>query len=338
MNTSTHESCDTTSLPHGRTPEPLPEPNDFAADLRALRSKLNHSLKGKAETIELVLACLFARGHLLLEDLPGIGKTTLAKALAQSVHGQFGRIQCTPDLLPGDVTGFNIFDQRTREFEFKPGPIFADVLLADEINRATPRTQSALFEAMAERQVTIDKRTYPLADTFFVVATQNPIDSQGTYPLPDAQLDRFALRLTIGYPDQAHEFEMLAEDAGQAGREAAAATAHALPLHRLRAIQRHVASVVVAGPVRQYLIDLATATRNHPRVVCGISPRGLLIWQRVAQARAFLQSRDFVVPEDVQDTGPAVLGLRLASDHGLADQLAHEVLAQVAIPGSAIQA
>lgn len=328
MNITISESC---AAQQARSSASVPKLDEFAADLSTLRTTLNRSLKGKADTIELVLACLFARGHLLLEDLPGIGKTTLAKALAQSVHGQFGRVQCTPDLLPGDVTGFNIFDQRTREFDFKPGPIFADVLLADEINRATPRTQSALFEAMAERQVTIDKKTYPLAETFFVVATQNPIDSQGTYPLPDAQLDRFAVRLSIGYPDQAYELEMLAEDAGQSGTDQAPTT-QALPLQRLREIQRYVASILVTRPIHQYLIDLAAATRNHPRIACGISPRGLLIWQRLAQARAFLQSRDFVVPEDVQDTGPPVLGLRLAADHGFAEQLAREVLQQVPIP------
>jgi MoxR-like ATPase len=169
----------------------------LAAAVASIRSALNAALRGKEEVVEHVLACLLARGHLLIEDLPGLGKTTLAKALARAIGGRFARIQCTPDLLPGDITGFRVYDQMTREFEFLPGPVFADVLLADEINRATPRTQSALLEAMAERQVTVDTVRHALSDTFFVVATQNPVDQHGTYPLPEAQLDRFAMKLRI---------------------------------------------------------------------------------------------------------------------------------------------
>ena len=179
-------------------------------ELDGLRAALNQSLIGKTDVVEMVLACLLARGHLLFDDLPGLGKTTLAKAVAHAVGGQFARIQCTPDLLPSDITGFNVFNQKTREFEFREGPVFSDVLLADEINRTTPRTQSALFEAMAERQVTIDGRTYALGETFFVIATQNPVESHGAYPLPEAQLDRFAMKLRIGYPDAQSELAMLA--------------------------------------------------------------------------------------------------------------------------------
>ena len=186
------------------------------ATIDALRGALNHALIGKDEIIEMVLACLLARGHLLFDDLPGLGKTTLAKAVAHAVGGQFARVQCTPDLLPTDITGFNMFDQKTREFEFHRGPVFSDVLLADEINRATPRTQSALFEAMAERQVTIDGQSYPLNKTFLVIATQNPVESHGAYPLPEAQLDRFAMKLRIGYPNRASELEMLAANVGSA--------------------------------------------------------------------------------------------------------------------------
>ena len=177
--------------------------------IERLRAALNGVLRGKAEVVEHVLACLLARGHLLVEDLPGLGKTTLAKALAVALGGKFARVQCTPDLLPGDMTGFRVFDQHTREFEFLPGPVFADVLLADEINRATPRTQSALLEAMAERQVTVDNVRHVLSDTFFVIATQNPVEQHGTYPLPEAQLDRFAMKLRIGYPGRDHELAML---------------------------------------------------------------------------------------------------------------------------------
>ena len=182
-----------------------------------IRAALNRALRGKVEVVEHVLACLLARGHMLIEDLPGLGKTTLAKALAHALGGKFARIQCTPDLLPGDITGFRVFDQHTREFEFLPGPVFADVLLADEINRTTPRTQSALLEAMAERQVTVDNVRHVLSDTFFVIATQNPVEQHGTYPLPEAQLDRFAMKLRIGYPGPEHELAMLEAAVGRDG-------------------------------------------------------------------------------------------------------------------------
>jgi MoxR-like ATPase len=182
---------------------------DDACPVGGVRAALNAALRGKAEVVEHVLACLLARGHLLVEDLPGLGKTTLAKALAQALGGKFARVQCTPDLLPGDITGFRVYDQYTREFEFLPGPVISDVLLADEINRTTPRTQSALLEAMAERQVTVDNFRHVLSDTFFVIATQNPVEQHGTYPLPEAQLDRFAMTLRVGYPDQEHELAML---------------------------------------------------------------------------------------------------------------------------------
>ena len=179
------------------------DPMSFETIVR-MRAALNRALKGKEEVVEAVLAALLAGGHILFDDLPGLGKTTLGKALAAAVGGTFGRLQGTPDLLPSDVTGFNIFNRKTEDFEFRKGPVFADVLLADEINRATPRTQSALFEAMGERQVSVDGRTFPLAETFFVIATQNPVDHQGTFELPEAQLDRFALKLSIGYPDKSH--------------------------------------------------------------------------------------------------------------------------------------
>ena len=192
----------------------LPSTDTSIEILDALRLRLNSALVGKSEVVEMVIACVLAQGHLLFDDLPGLGKTTLAKALASSVGGKYSRVQCTPDLLPTDISGFNIYNQKTQEFEFRRGPIFSDLLLADEINRATPRTQSALFEAMAERQVTIDNQTMPLASTFFVIATQNPIESHGAYPLPEAQLDRFAIKLSIGYPAKADEIALLAENIG----------------------------------------------------------------------------------------------------------------------------
>src|SRR6266404_799905 len=212
-----------------------------------LCSTLNHALRGKPEVIEYVLACLLARGHLLLEDLPGLGKTTLAKALAEAIGGRFARVQCTPDLLPGDITGFSVFNQKTREFEFLPGPVFADVLLADEINRTTPRTQSALLEAMAERQVTVDNVRHSLAPTFLVIATQNPIEHHGTYPLPEAQMDRFAMKLSIGYPERDDELGLLAAAIGDLN--GTAVVGHVLEAGQLVALQEQVARITVSPNV-----------------------------------------------------------------------------------------
>jgi MoxR-like ATPase len=318
----------------GRLPCPdAVEPNvcSHQAAIDALRITLNEALIGKADVVELVLACLLARGHLLFDDLPGLGKTTLAKALAHAVGGVFARVQCTPDLLPSDVTGFNVFNQKTREFEFHEGPVFSDVLLADEINRATPRTQSALFEAMAERQVTIDRQTHPLSDSFFVIATQNPVESHGAYPLPEAQLDRFAMKLRIGYPDRGSELQMLAASVGTDGSARGAAVAILDP-RRLGRLQQHVADVAVSGIVQEYLVDLARVTREHREVTLGLSPRGLLIWQRVAQARAHLQGRDFVIPDDIQHVAGPVLEVRLSGDFDQATRVVDEILDAVPVP------
>jgi MoxR-like ATPase len=304
-------------------------PDRVVAKVAGLRAALNGALRGKREVIEQVLACLLARGHLLLEDLPGLGKTTLAKALALAAGGRFARVQCTPDLLPGDVTGFSVFNQKTREFEFLPGPVFADVLLADEINRTTPRTQSALLEAMAERQVTVDNVRHTLAATFFVIATQNPVEHHGTYPLPEAQLDRFAMKLSIGYPGREDEQELLAAAVGDL--KAGPAVGQVLDEGELAVIQEHVSRVAVSGNVRAYLVDLGRATRGHPQVALGLSPRGLLVWQRVAQAWAFLRQRPFVTPDDVQQVAAPVLGVRLGVADGAADVL-KQVLEAVPVP------
>lgn len=301
------------------------------AVINRLRDVLNEALIGKQEVVEMVLACLLARGHLLFDDLPGLGKTTLAKAVAHAVGGKFARVQCTPDLLPADITGFNVFNQRSREFEFREGPVFSDVLLADEINRATPRTQSALFEAMAERQVTLDGNTYPLSDSFFVIATQNPVESHGAYPLPEAQLDRFAMKLRIGYPDPRSELAMLAAQVGTAARPVREYRTVMQP-HELRALQAHVAGVTVSPALQQYLVDLATATRRHPAVTLGLSPRGLLVWQRVAQARAHLAQRDYVTPDDIQHVAGPVLEVRLAGNFDTAPRVIADILSTVAVP------
>jgi MoxR-like ATPase len=280
---------------------------DTSIALSRLRTRLNHVLLGKEEKIELVIACLIAGGHLLLDDLPGLGKTTLAKAIAECFGAKFARIQCTPDLLPSDVTGFNLFNQKTREFEFHSGPVFSDILLADEINRTTPRTQSSLFEAMAERQVTIDGVSRSLSETFFVIATQNPIDSHGAYPLPEAQLDRFAMKLEIGYPDRAAQLAIL----NQSKSRDQASPDSPLSIHTLRDLQRVVDQCRITTELQEYLVTLCEATRTHEGVRLGVSPRGMLIWQQVAKAWAVLQGRDFVVPDDIQSVAHPVLGVRL---------------------------
>jgi MoxR-like ATPase len=300
-------------------------------EVAAIRSALNAALCGKEALNEQVLTCLLARGHLLIEDLPGLGKTTLAKALAHALGGTFARVQCTPDLLPSDITGFRVFDPQARTFEFLPGPVFADVLLADEINRATPRAQSALLEAMAERQVTIDNVRHTLSESFFVIATQNPVEQHGTYPLPEAQLDRFAMKLRIGYPDREHEMEMLGAAIGS-GLEPVGRPNSPLGPGTLRGLQDRVSRVAVGLPVRDYLVRLAGASRAHRRVTLGLSPRGLLIWQRLAQACAFLDGRDFVTPDDVQALAIPLLEVRLGIEPEATGRVLDEILGSVAVP------
>lgn len=293
-----------------------------------LRKRLNEVLLGKEDRIELVIACLLAGGHLLLDDLPGLGKTTLAKAIAECFGAKFARIQCTPDLLPADVTGFNLFNQKSREFEFHSGPVFADILLADEINRTTPRTQSALFEAMAERQVTIDGDARQLSNTFFVIATQNPIDSHGAYPLPEAQLDRFAMRLEIGYPNRDAQLAIL----NQNKKERNGTAIQPLSGEELETLQQSVDRCHVAPEVQEYLIALCEESRGHEKVVLGVSPRGMLIWQQVAKAWAILNGRDFVTPDDIQDVAVPVLSVRLGVRSQNVDSVIESILSAVEVP------
>ncbi|HEY3965901.1 MAG TPA: MoxR family ATPase [Planctomycetaceae bacterium] len=306
----------------------------FAATTRT-RTFLNSVLRGKSDVVEQVLVCLLAQGHLLIEDRPGLGKTTLAKALAVAVGGRFARVQCTPDLLPGDITGFNIYNQKAHEFEFRRGPVFSEVLLADEINRATPRTQSALLEAMAERQVTVDTVRYPLSDEFFVIATQNPIDQHGTFPLPEAQLDRFTMKLSVGYPHPRDELQMLRD--AVAGPVSPGDEGPVFPERLLRDVQQHVSRLAIADSLQEYLVRLAEASRRHPQVVLGVSPRGLLVWQRAAQARAFLNQRAFVTPDDVQQTAIPVLSVRLGVDHSDPLPVIREILDSVPVPEYRVQ-
>jgi MoxR-like ATPase len=273
-----------------------------------LTKNLSLTIVGKAEAIRLVLIALLTGGHALLEDVPGVGKTLLAKSLARSIDGRFQRIQCTPDLLPTDITGTNIWNPSSREFEFLPGPVFANILLADEINRATPRTQSALLEVMEERQVTVDGVSRSVPNPFFVIATQNPIEYQGTFPLPEAQMDRFALSLTLGYPTAIEELQMLQRiQEGMTVEE----LQPCISLEEVQELRRGVALVKVEDSLQKYLLNLVRATRTDEEITLGVSPRGAVALQRAAQALAFLESRDYAIPDDVKFLAPHVLSHRL---------------------------
>lgn len=263
---------------------------------------------GKRPIIELALIALLSEGHVLIEDVPGMGKTMLARAIAISTGLEFKRIQCTPDLLPNDVTGVSIFNQKKREFEFRPGPAFTNILLADEINRATPRTQSALLEAMGESQVSVDGVTYSLARPFMVLATQNPIEFEGTFPLPEAQMDRFLLRLSIGYPDLADEDTMMQI---QQIRHPIENLKQVVDGDQIPELQHQVRQVHAVENIRRYILNLVHATRNHAALALGASPRGSLALFRTAQAHAALHGRDFVIPDDVKHIAVACLAHRI---------------------------
>ncbi|NLF12623.1 MAG: MoxR family ATPase [Anaerolineaceae bacterium] len=275
---------------------------------QAIVDNVARVIVGKDDVIELCLVALLCEGHILLEDVPGIGKTTLAKALARSVGCTFKRIQFTPDLLPSDVTGVLYFNQKSQEFEFRPGPVMAQIVLADEINRATPRTQSSLLEAMQERQVTVDVETLRLPRPFMVLATQNPIELEGTFPLPEAQVDRFLMRLALGYPDRAEENDILLRYERDDPLDGLTPVIEA---EDLLAMQRQVRDVRVEVSVREYIVDVVRATREHAAVELGVSPRGSLALYNTAQALAALRGRDFVVPDDVKTLAPVVLTHRL---------------------------
>lgn len=281
---------------------------DVAVFGERLLANVERVMIGKRAVTELGLVALLCEGHVLLEDVPGVGKTTLARALARSVGGEFRRVQCTPDLLPSDISGITFYNQRRGEFEFRPGPIFANVVLADEINRATPRTQSAMLEAMAERTVTVEGETLPLPRPFLVLATENPIELEGTFPLPEAQLDRFLLRLSIGYPTEADEQAILARFG--AGDPLATLETVVTPEELLSA-GAAARTVTISADLRHYLTSVVRATRTHDAVELGASPRGTLALGRAAQALAALRGRDYVLPDDIKSLIPTTLAHRI---------------------------
>lgn len=286
---------------------------NISMPLDRLKDNLNQAIVGKEQAIQLILVALLSGGHALLEDVPGVGKTLLAKSLARSIDGSFHRVQCTPDLLPSDLTGSNIWNPQEGKFEFIPGPIFTNVLLADEINRATPRTQSALLEVMEESQVSLDGVTHTVAPPFFVIATQNPVESHGTFPLPEAQLDRFAVAISLGYPNATQELEMLKR--AQTQRDFSQLSA-CISLADVRSLQVKCQQIRVEEPVQRYMLDLIRATREHDAIRLGVSPRGLVTLQRATQALAFLLGREFVIPDDVKTLAHAVLAHRMISARG----------------------
>jgi MoxR-like ATPase len=301
-----------------------------------LLKNLKDVIIGKDEVLDLVVITLLSQGHLLIDDVPGVGKTMLAKSLAKSLGCSFNRIQFTPDMLPSDVTGVSIFNQNSREFEFRAGPIISQIVLADEINRATPKTQSALLEAMEERQVTVDGITHPIPQPFMVLATQNPIEYEGTFPLPEAQLDRFLMRIRIGYPTFSNEIEILEL---QQLKHPIEDIKTVISSTEIIDMQNAIKHVYVSSAVKRYIVELTRATREHNDVYLGASPRGSLGLFRVSQAKAASVGRDFVLPDDVKGLAKFVLGHRLVINPSArlknltADQIIGEVLLQVSVPG-----
>ncbi|HEV3127726.1 MAG TPA: MoxR family ATPase [Solirubrobacteraceae bacterium] len=312
-------------------PQPAPvaahECEAFSAILRRIAENVSRAVQVRDQTLEHLMVALVAEGHALLEDYPGVGKTALARALARSIDCQFARVQCTSDLLPADVIGTNVYDQREQRFEFRPGPVFANVVLVDEINRASPKTQSGLLECMQERRVTVDVHTHELARPFLVLATQNPIEYEGTYPLPEAQVDRFMVKISMGYPSPAAEAGMLADH--EAG-DRVLSLRHVATAAEVLAAQDAAARIYVADPLRDYVVQLLWRTRQDPRVDLGASPRAGLMLLRAAKARAMMSGRDHALPDDVQDLAPAVLAHRLVlgpAAPGTAPDAAREVIA-----------
>jgi len=302
--------------------------------LEALKGNLERVIKGKGEVIELAIVCLLARGHLLIEDVPGVGKTTLAHALARSINCTFQRIQFTSDLLPSDIIGVTIYNQAKHSFEFRPGPIFANIVLADEINRTTPKTQSALLEAMNDHQVSIEKTTYPLPEPFMVLATQNPLEYEGTYPLPESQLDRFTMQIRIGYPDMADEKTILLSPPRELLPQYLTPV---LSVEDVLTLQGMTEKVRVDEDLVDYLLNIVKATRESTALKMGVSPRGAMALYRVAQAHALLEGRDYCIPDDVKGMAPYVFSHRIIpgyQDEGMegVEKIIREIVEGIEVP------
>lgn len=314
-------------------------------DVKAFGEKLLENLEkvivGKRSALEMVMIGLLCQGHVLIEDVPGVGKTVMARAMAKSLGCAFNRVQFTPDMLPSDVTGVSIFNQESRKFEFRPGPIFGQVILADEINRATPKTQAALLEAMDERQVTVDGVTHALPRPFMVLATQNPIEYEGTFPLPEAQLDRFLLRVRLGYPNLLEEISVLE---GQQLRHPIEGISPVFSAEEVLEAADAVRAVYVANPIKRYVVDLTHRTRNHADVYLGASPRGSLGLFRAGQARAALNGRDHVLPDDIKALASSILSHRIIVNPAArlrevtAERIVQEILLSVPVPGGSFNA
>ena len=306
----------------------------------ALIENVERVIIGKREVIELVTIGLLSQGHMLIEDVPGVGKTMLARALSKSLGCTFRRIQFTPDMLPSDVTGVSIFNQKTREFEFRPGPIIAQIVLTDEINRATPKTQAALLEAMEELQVTVDGVTYPLPRPFLVLATQNPIEYEGTFPLPEAQLDRFLMRIRLGYPDHGDEIAILDS---QQYVHPLTRIEQVVDVEELTTVQQKLKDVYVDPLVKRYIVDIITQTRRHPDIYLGASPRGSLALYRTGQARSAMLGRDYVLPDDVKALATATLAHRLIISPSArlrdvtGETVMREILSSLPVPGARVR-